>query len=257
MLIKSLNKQDHVVHLRESFQRLNLHKMKLNPAKCRFAVASGEFLGYLVTYHRIEANPKKIDALIEMASPKTKREVQRLTVRKSFPTAEALLGDSSSSLETRRGRAPVPIYSIIGNSGERHPDQRGVRRTKADFLCNSNVEALFPISRNNIPHNLSTANDLQSPSQSGRLAKWVVELSLYDIEYRAKTCAKSQVLADFLVELPTEDMTNKEPNSTWILHVDGSLSKQGSGIGSFKTQDEAQGTGIFRPKRLLLVLEIL
>ena len=55
--------------------------MKLNPTKCRFAVASGEFLGYLVTYRGIEANPKQINALIEMASPKNKREVQRLTGR--------------------------------------------------------------------------------------------------------------------------------------------------------------------------------
>ncbi|KAF8087329.1 hypothetical protein N665_0589s0010 [Sinapis alba] len=61
--------------------------------------------------------------------------------------------------------------------------------------------------------------------------KPVVELSEYDIEYREKTCTKSQVLTDFLVELPTEYMTNKEPNSTWLLHVDGSSSKQGSGIG--------------------------
>ena len=69
---------------------------------------------------------------------------------------------------------------------------------------------------------------LHSPSQSGRLAKWEVELSEYDIEYRRRTSAKSQVLADFLVELPTGTVTNKEPNSTWLLHVDGSSSKQGS-----------------------------
>ncbi|KAF8106764.1 hypothetical protein N665_0133s0005 [Sinapis alba] len=54
---------------------------------------------------------------------------------------------------------------------------------------------------------------LHSPSQSESLA-----------------FTKSQVLADFLVEFPTEDKTNKEPNSTWIFHVDGSSSKQGSGI---------------------------
>ncbi|XP_024007240.1 uncharacterized protein LOC112083446 [Eutrema salsugineum] len=45
---------------------------------------------------------------------------------------------------------------------------------------------------------------LHSPSQSGRMAKWAVELTEYDIEYRNKTSAKSQVLADFLVELPPE-----------------------------------------------------
>ncbi|KAL0730557.1 hypothetical protein Bca4012_026650 [Brassica carinata] len=81
MLVKSLDEHDHIAHLEECFARLNQHNMKLNPAKCRFAVASGEFLGYLVTYRGIEANPKQIDALIDMASPRTKREVQRLTGR--------------------------------------------------------------------------------------------------------------------------------------------------------------------------------
>ncbi|XP_056864097.1 uncharacterized protein LOC130494630 [Raphanus sativus] len=81
MLVKSLRSNDHVDHLEECFSRLNSHNMKLNTAKCRFAVASGEFLGYLVTYRGIEANPKQIDALIGMASPKNKREVQRLTGR--------------------------------------------------------------------------------------------------------------------------------------------------------------------------------
>ena len=46
--------------------------MKVNPSKCRFAVASNEFLVYLVTYCGIEANPKQIDALIGMASLKNK-----------------------------------------------------------------------------------------------------------------------------------------------------------------------------------------
>ena len=81
MLLKSLGERDHITHLEEYFERLNLHNMKLIPAKYRFAVASGEFLGYLVTFRRIEANPKQITALIEIASPRTKREVQRLTGR--------------------------------------------------------------------------------------------------------------------------------------------------------------------------------
>ncbi|KAF8099305.1 hypothetical protein N665_0246s0007 [Sinapis alba] len=72
---------------------------------------------------------------------------------------------------------------------------------------------------------------VHSPSQSGRLAKWAVELSEYDIDYRAKACAKSQVLIDFLVELATGYTTNREPDSTWTIYVDGSSSKQGSGIG--------------------------
>ncbi|KAG7548008.1 Integrase catalytic core [Arabidopsis suecica] len=72
---------------------------------------------------------------------------------------------------------------------------------------------------------------LHGPSQSGRLAKWAIELSEYDIEYKSRTSAKAQVLADFLTELPLEDGIFVETDSTWKLHVDGSSSKQGSGIG--------------------------
>nr|ABW81180.1 gag-pol-polyprotein1 [Arabidopsis cebennensis] len=75
---------------------------------------------------------------------------------------------------------------------------------------------------------------LHSPSQSGRLPKWAVELSEYDIEYRNKTCAKSQVLAGFIIELPPEtppDTHESSPDAFWILHVNGSSSKQGSGVG--------------------------
>ncbi|KAG7599437.1 Retrotransposon gag domain [Arabidopsis suecica] len=71
---------------------------------------------------------------------------------------------------------------------------------------------------------------LHGPSQSGRLAKWAIELSEYDIEYKSRTSAKAQVLADFLTELPLDDGIFIETDSTWTLHVDGSSSKQGSGI---------------------------
>ena len=72
---------------------------------------------------------------------------------------------------------------------------------------------------------------LHSPSQSGRLAKWTIELSEYDIEHRKKTCTKSQVLADFIVELPTKEARENPLDTIWLLHVDGSLSKQGLGVG--------------------------
>ena len=35
---------------------------------------------------------------------------------------------------------------------------------------------------------------------SGRLIKWVIELSEFDIRYKPRTVVKGQVLADFIVE---------------------------------------------------------
>ena len=55
--------------------------MKLNPAKCAFGVSSGKFLGHLVSWREIEANPEKIRAVISMQSPWTTKEVQSLARR--------------------------------------------------------------------------------------------------------------------------------------------------------------------------------
>ncbi|CAA7016766.1 unnamed protein product [Microthlaspi erraticum] len=66
MLVKSQRTEDHIGHLRTCFDSLNEHDMKLNPTKCTFAVTSGEFLGYIVTKRGIEANPKKIAAVLEL-----------------------------------------------------------------------------------------------------------------------------------------------------------------------------------------------
>ena len=52
--------------------------MKLNPTKCAFRVASRKFLGHVVTRLRIEANPKKIQAITNIRSPWTTKEVQSL-----------------------------------------------------------------------------------------------------------------------------------------------------------------------------------
>jgi len=72
---------------------------------------------------------------------------------------------------------------------------------------------------------------LHSPTQSGRLAKWAIELSEYDIEYRTRTSLKAQVLADFVIELPLVDLDGTNSNKKWLLHVDGSSNREGSGVG--------------------------
>ena len=55
--------------------------MKLNPTKCAFGVSAGKFLGFIVNNRRIEANPDKIKAVLNMPSPSGIKEVQRLTER--------------------------------------------------------------------------------------------------------------------------------------------------------------------------------
>ena len=81
MLVKSKTAADHVTHLYDTFVILRRYRMKLNPLKCAFRVASGKFLGFMVNHRGIEANPEKIQALIDMRTSSKTKEVQSSTGR--------------------------------------------------------------------------------------------------------------------------------------------------------------------------------
>ena len=50
MLVKSKTAADHVAHLADTFVVLRKYRMKLNPLKCAFGVASGKFMGFMVNH---------------------------------------------------------------------------------------------------------------------------------------------------------------------------------------------------------------
>ena len=91
---------------------------------------------------------------------------------------------------------------------------------------------------------------LLKPEKSGRLAKWAIELGEHDIEYRPRTSAKGQVLADFLTEIPVgyeniktkhlEHIEGNKEGSTWNLYSDGASSKEGSGAGILLISPEGE-----------------
>ncbi|XP_073031230.1 uncharacterized protein [Primulina eburnea] len=61
------------------------------------------------------------------------------------------------------------------------------------------------------------------------MVKWAVELSEFGIEFQPRPAIKAQVLADFLVEMTTNEAECSIP--TWVVYVDGSSTVHGSGAG--------------------------
>jgi len=49
--------------------------MKLNPSKCAFRVSLGKFLGFMISQRGIEANPNKIQEILNMEPPKNIKDV--------------------------------------------------------------------------------------------------------------------------------------------------------------------------------------
>ncbi len=48
----------------------------MNPKKCAFMVCFGTILGFVISKEGKTLDPKKIEALVKMAVPKTPQEIQ-------------------------------------------------------------------------------------------------------------------------------------------------------------------------------------
>ena len=81
MLVKSLGEGKHLDDLQKTFDTLRQYNMKLNPSKCVFRVSSGKFLGFMVSHRGIKANLDKIQAILDMKSLRSMKEVQSLIGR--------------------------------------------------------------------------------------------------------------------------------------------------------------------------------
>jgi ribonuclease HI len=81
IIVKSTKQENHIADLQETFANFRQAGLKLNPEKCVFAVKKGKFLGCLVSTKGIEANPSKIEAILRMEPPSTKKGAQRLAGR--------------------------------------------------------------------------------------------------------------------------------------------------------------------------------
>ncbi|KAJ3684474.1 hypothetical protein LUZ61_013638 [Rhynchospora tenuis] len=81
MVVKSCTGSDHVSHLERVFPKMRQVGMRLNPKKSFFCLSSGKFLGFIISELCIEAHPDKCQAVVNLKSPKSIKEVQGLTGR--------------------------------------------------------------------------------------------------------------------------------------------------------------------------------
>ncbi|KAL0449229.1 UNVERIFIED_CONTAM: hypothetical protein Slati_1479300 [Sesamum latifolium] len=130
--------------------------------------------------------------------------------------------------EEKGNQAPIYYISKVLNGAEsRYPPIEKMalalvitaRKLRPYFLS-------YPVG---VRTNTSLKLVLGKPETSGRLIKWAIELSEYDISYLPRTTIKAQALADFVSEMT--ETTQKEPfeEKPWLFHVDGSSTAQRSG----------------------------
>ncbi|XP_057785571.1 uncharacterized protein LOC131003111 [Salvia miltiorrhiza] len=229
MLVRSLRAEDHVSDLEEIFTVVRKHRLMLNPAKCTFGVTTGKFLGYKVTPAGIEVNAEKVKAIMEMTPPRgIKEPVPGETLYLYIAVGEDAI---SSVLIREEGSHQRPIYFV--SRIIQGPEQNYTEIEKAALAVMVTARKLRPYFLSHrvvVRTSLPFKQVLGRPDLSGRMVKWAVELGEYDVEYEPRTAIKAQALADFI-----QETTRRPMPEFWVAFMDGSVTKEGCGIGVYIT----------------------
>ena len=135
-----------------------------------------------------------------------------------FSTSAVLIRD--------KDRVQHPVYYCIRalrGGNERYPKME--KLILALVTAARKLRPYFQAHTIEVPIEYPMKQVLQKPETSGRLMKWAIELSEFDIRYKPKRAIKGQVLADFVMEFTPAELAEKTratPDlSIWKLFVDG------------------------------------
>ncbi|RDX97991.1 hypothetical protein CR513_19162, partial [Mucuna pruriens] len=243
MVVKSTVVTNHCKALERVFQVLRRHQLKLNPEKCSFG-----------------ANLKKCQAIINIRSPLTVKEVQQLarrittlsrflswsakTVAPIFNTlkkgdAFAWTVESEEAFLRLKALLTTPptaddvvsVAIVQEREGKQHQMyQRIEKATLTLIIASRRLRPYFQGYPIIVRTALPIKQVLKKPYLTGRMVARSVQLSEFDISYENRGHIKVQALADFITEMIVGGPTAKEDNE-WFLLGDGASNQTGSGAG--------------------------
>ncbi|XP_070004573.1 uncharacterized protein [Nicotiana sylvestris] len=105
--------------LRKFFNKLRRFNLKLNPAKCAFAVPVGKLLGFIVSRRGIELDPTKVNAIQKLPPPKNKKDKDAATkwtddYQKAFDRIKEYLSMPPVLVPPKPGR-PLLLYLAVSD----------------------------------------------------------------------------------------------------------------------------------------------
>ncbi|GKA68001.1 reverse transcriptase domain-containing protein [Tanacetum coccineum] len=192
LFIKSHTEAELLRDIEETFRTLRKINMKLNPKKCTFRAVEGMFLGYMIGLEGIKPCPEKIEAVLQLPSPRTIKEVQSLNGKLAGLNRTPHVGGTKA-----KGRANNVLIRLLMSGWRCLDDRKGLNPdTSLFFITDQPIKQV-----------------MSHPDVAGRLQKWSIMLGEHNITYKPRTSVKGQILADFFVEKPEEalaDMSEKE-----------------------------------------------
>ncbi|GAU20758.1 hypothetical protein TSUD_239520 [Trifolium subterraneum] len=237
MVVKTQKEGEHDKDLEDIMKSVRKYNIRLNPAKCSFGVQAGEkachFFATLRKSERFTWSPECEEAFqklkVFLASPPIlTRPEQGKTLYLYLAVSEKAL---SSALVQEVGGEEKPVYFVsrILRGAE-------TRYKKIERLCLAVVITVHKLRQYFQSHQVVVKTDypiknvLRKPDLARRMVAWSVELSEFDITYILRGPIKSQVLADFVLEMT--DPPSEGEAHPWTLSADGSSNLRGSGAGA-------------------------
>ncbi|XP_008240624.1 PREDICTED: uncharacterized protein LOC103339121 [Prunus mume] len=245
IVVKSPSKADQVEHLRQAFNRMRTHGLKMNPKKCAFGVTVGNFLGKI----------RPLTPLLKLKD--TERFVWGAEHQAALDDIKKYLSQPPVLMPPKRGK-PLRLYisaseGSIGcllaqnNESEReqavHYLSHTLNMAELNYspikkLCLTLYFAATKLRHYMLPSVVQIISKtnlikcmLTRPIIRGRIGKWMMALSEFTFQYVAQKSVKGQALADFLAHHPAQGqeeeleveigMARIEKNY-WTMYFDGS-----------------------------------
>ncbi|RVX11377.1 Retrovirus-related Pol polyprotein from transposon 297 [Vitis vinifera] len=250
MIVKSRDRTDHLAALQRFFERIRQFRLRLNPKKCTFGVASGKLLGHIVSERGIEIDPEKIRAILDMPAPRTEKEIKgflgRLQIslqfgsddcQRTFERIKECLISPPVLVPPTPGR-PLLLYLSISDMA------LGCMLAQLDDL--GKERAIYYLSKRMFEYEckyiMMSTFAWHWPVLTGRLIRWLVLLTEFDIHYVTQKSVKGSVVADHLASLsisddrsvdddfPDEQIISMTSITGWRLYFDGAANQSGFGI---------------------------
>ncbi|CAL2271820.1 unnamed protein product [Prunus armeniaca] len=291
LVVKSKTRESHQEVLRRVLERCRLYGLKTNPKKCAFGVSSGKFLGFQVHQRGIDVDPEKTRAINSLAPPRNPKEFKsfmgRLSyIRRFIPRLAATMSVFTPLLKKGKSyewskkcqEAYKQVQQIITKLPTMRAPISGLPLKLYLATTNTAVGALLAQDNHSgeespiyyrlrhyfLAHKLQliVKSDpvrylLTRPVLSGRLARWLLQLSEFDITCTTPKAIKGQAVIDMLALFPEIEestiskevlgelpeivavITEEEP---WTLYFYGSSTSKGGGASVVRINPEGQAT---------------
>ena len=110
ILIFSKDADEHLSHLRQVFELLSTHGLRISPSKCEFMLSEIDFLGHHITANGTQPKPKKIDAIVNYQKPVDYASLRRFMGMIGF--YRHFIPNFAATCH--------PLYELLGSTNQRN-----------------------------------------------------------------------------------------------------------------------------------------